>query len=84
MRVTIRRQKPIEPIGQTLHVLRLALPNHQYAPTRFLQRREMASISATVAGEFVFPIFATGFRNAVAPFARMLMPEAAMYENDLS
>ena len=63
---------------------RLALPNHDPAPTKPREVALVPSVSATVAIEFFLPVLRVALWFGRLPTSRVSVPETAMNENHRS
>lgn len=80
------RQKVLYQCRQRGQVFYLALPNHKKTPPKFFQLLLMLMVSFNISVELRQPILGAAFRKArdFTPRVTMLVPEAAMNENNLS
>lgn len=62
---------------------RLALPDHQYLPSKMLKACPLESIAADIARDLGRPVFKSRLRNPLAFLATVLVPEAPVNEHDL-
>lgn len=63
-------------------VISLAFPNNQALPSQFYKLGNVSGISSDIAFKFLGPEFCVALRHHCILASRMLVPEAAMHENN--
>jgi len=81
---SVRLKKPGEQLGHPLRGSCFALPDYQDAPAFVLKAGAGGLITFDVTSQLWQPVVGIGGRLFATERTVMLMPEAAVYENDLA
>jgi hypothetical protein len=77
-------KEPNQPFAEAVSLGDIALPQRQDFPSVTPQLRDVLSVSLDIAQQLRFPVADSRFWHPAISTSLVLMPEAALHENDLS